>query len=129
MRARPDRPSPTPGCVSDAVDRRVHRRLLKLEILRVQIRNIEILKPDRASAMPGEVDHGGVPVNGDIQILEAGNTGDRGEIDQIFPVGEVTDNVISVIETLPKASPPVPPDIVSLPLPPQNKSSPAPPKS
>ena len=41
-----------------------------------------------------EVDHGGVPIGGDIQILE---TGDRGEVDRVFPVGEVLDRVVSVI--------------------------------
>ena len=43
------------------MDRRFNRRLAKKEFFCVQVRDIEILKPDRAAAVHREVDYGVVP--------------------------------------------------------------------
>ena len=84
--------APTAVCASQAFD----RRLLKHKIPGVEVRNFDILQPNRAPALCTEVDHGRGAVGGDAQIVETRNVGERAEIDQVVPVGEVLDGVVAV---------------------------------
>ena len=69
---------------------------MKVKIRSIQIVDVKVFESDCASALIGEVDDGCAPVCRDRQILEAGNARDRGEIDGVFPIGEVRNRVVSV---------------------------------
>ena len=87
---------------SDRFDPGVRRGLAKVEILRVQVGDIDVLEPDRASLMLGEIDHHIVPVGGDDQVPETGQVGVLCElalVDQVFAVGEIADRVVPVAKT------------------------------
>ena len=121
-----------------AVGPRVHRRLVEQEILGVEVGDIGVIKPDRAAAVPGEVDYGGAAVGGDAQILESGNARNRSEIDGVFPVGEIVDGIgakaaidegIGVRAAVEIVSSPSPPLTASWPAPPYRSSSPVLPMS
>ena len=70
--------------------------VLKQEILRVQILDLDVVELDRAAAVSGQIEYHGGPIGGDRQILESGNARDRREIDHVFPVGEVLNPVVAV---------------------------------
>ena len=67
------------------------------EVLRVQVIDIDSPEQHRPAAVRGEVDGDPVLVRSEGQVGEARNGGERAEIDEVFAISEVGDDVISMV--------------------------------
>ena len=66
------------------------------EIRGGQVVDVEVLDSDGASAVRAQVDDGVVPVGGDGEVPEARDAGERAEVDDVLPVGEVLELDFSI---------------------------------
>ena len=72
------------------------RLVAEHEIIRIQVIDVEILKPYRAPAMRGQIDDDGVTLDNDGQITQPGDAGERAEVDYVTSCAEVGDRVVSM---------------------------------
>ena len=80
-----------------AVQERFRLNGAEPEVLCVQVSDCEALEQDRAAAVRAEMDGDPVLVRGDGQGGEVHYGGKRAEIDDVFPIREVGDDVVSVV--------------------------------
>ena len=69
-----------------SLDRRFGSGIVEHKIVRIQIVRLEAVEKDGATTVTGEIDHGPLLPAGDGQIVEAGDTRERAQVDEVLVV-------------------------------------------